>query len=125
MSGLISVGLISAVSAMTWAGPRVTRVMGEDRRGLGWLARSSDSGVPWAAILCQTGLAYLFLLTSTFEAVLVYVELLVLLSAFLTVAGLFVLRMNEWHHYWIKYKPSFLPICIPLLIVRSKTTTSR
>ncbi len=95
MGGLICVGLVSALSAMTWAGPRVAQAIGDDYRALRWLAFKSRAGIPVWAVLWQTAVVYLLLFTSTFQAVLVYIELLLLLSALLTVAGVFWLRVRE------------------------------
>jgi APA family basic amino acid/polyamine antiporter len=92
---LICAGLLSSMSAMTWSGPRVAETMGEDYRAFRWLAVRSKRGVPYAAVLWQAAIVYALLLTSTFEAVLVYIELLIILSGLLTVAGVFVLRRRE------------------------------
>lgn len=91
MSGLLCLALVSTVSAMTWAGPRVTQVMGQDHawlRGLSITVR----GVPRRAILFQSGLVILLLSTSTFEAVLVYTQFSLGLSSLLAVLGVFYLR---------------------------------
>ncbi|NNC89788.1 MAG: amino acid permease [Akkermansiaceae bacterium] len=92
---LICLGLLSSLSAMTWAGPRVAVTMGEDYRPLRWLAVRSKKGVPYVAVLWQTAIVYLLLIDGTFEAVLVYIELLLILSGFLTVAGVIWLRWRE------------------------------
>jgi APA family basic amino acid/polyamine antiporter len=95
MGGLICLGLVSALSAMTWAGPRVAQMIGDDYRALRWLAFRSRAGIPVRAVLWQTAIVYLLLFTATFEAVLVYIELPLLLSAMLTVGGVFWLRWRE------------------------------
>ncbi|NIU02820.1 MAG: amino acid permease, partial [Gammaproteobacteria bacterium] len=92
---LIAFGMISAVSAMAWTGSRVARTMGEDYRGLVWLARSRRNGVPHIALVWQLAVVLLLLLTASFEAVLVYLEAILILSSILTVVGLFVLRVRE------------------------------
>ena len=56
MAGLICVGLVSTISAMMWIGPRVMVVMGEDLRGLRWLAGRNQRGTPVRATLVQFGL---------------------------------------------------------------------
>ena len=56
MSGLIGVGLISAVSAMMWAGPRVAYVIGEDFQALRFLSKLGPGGVPQVALWVQTAL---------------------------------------------------------------------
>ena len=95
MASLICLGLISALSAMTWAGPRVAQRMGEDFHALRVLSITSRSGIPYVAVLWQSAVVYLLLFTSSFEAVLVYVELLLVLFALLTVIGLFWLRIRQ------------------------------
>lgn len=94
MSGLLCIALVSTISAMTWAGPRVTQVMGQDFRLFRWLAHTSQQGIPRRAIWLQTALVILLLLTSTFEAVLIYTQLTLGLSSLLTVLGVIVLRIK-------------------------------
>ncbi|NET60209.1 MAG: amino acid permease, partial [Symploca sp. SIO2E6] len=53
MGMLISFGLISSISSMVWAGPRVTQVIGEDIPLFKLLARKNNSGIPYFAILLQ------------------------------------------------------------------------
>lgn len=95
MAGLICVGLVSTISAMMWIGPRVMVVMGEDLRGLRWLAGRSPQGTPVRATLTQFGLVNLFLLTSHFEQVLTCATFVLQLCSFLTVFGVFVLRRRR------------------------------
>ena len=95
MASLICLGLISALSAMTWAGPRVAQVMGEDYRVLRFLAVKSKAGIPAVAVLWQAAIVFVLLFTTSFKDVLVFVEFLLLLSAVLTVAGVIWLRYRE------------------------------
>lgn len=95
MAGLIGGGLVSAISAMTWAGPRVGQMVGQDFPVLGFLARTSPGGVPRVAIALQTSLVLGLLLTTTFETVLVYAQVSILTCSFLTVLGVFVLRWRR------------------------------
>lgn len=92
MSGLICLGLVSSISAMTWVGPRVTQALGQDLRLLAPLADCTKSGVPWAALLAQLLIVVLLLLTATFEKVLSYVQFSIQCCSFLTVVGLMRLR---------------------------------
>jgi len=47
VAAIISLGLVSAISAMIWAGPRVAMVIGEDYpRALGWLGFGNSAGIP-------------------------------------------------------------------------------
>lgn len=95
MAGLISVGLISAISAMTWAGPRVAQTIGSDFAALRVLARTSAGGVPRRALTVQTGLVLLMLVTATFETILVYAQIAILTCSFLAVLGVMVLRWRR------------------------------
>ena len=92
MSAMLSIALVSAISAMTWAGPRVTQVMGQDFAFFGALAKTHPGGSPRRAILLQTAIVFAMLLTSTFEVILVYIQFTLVLSSFLTVLGVFHLR---------------------------------
>lgn len=87
--------LISTVSAMTVAGPRVLQVIGEDYAGLGFLGRTNADGIPSNAIYVQSVLTVAFILTSTFESILVFAGFTLALNSFATVLGVFVLRVRE------------------------------
>jgi APA family basic amino acid/polyamine antiporter len=87
--------LVSTVSAMTIAGPRVLQVIGEDFRALRLLARRNSDGIPAIAIYVQSALAVLFILSSTFESILVFAGFTLALNSFATVLGVFVLRHTK------------------------------
>jgi basic amino acid/polyamine antiporter, APA family len=95
VAGVISLGLISAISAMVWAGPRVAMVIGEDYPAFGLFRRRTAAGIPVAAVLAQSALTLGLLLTSTFEQVLVFTQFALLACSFLTVLGLIVLRRTQ------------------------------
>jgi APA family basic amino acid/polyamine antiporter len=92
---LICFGLISSVSAMTWAGPRVAMTMGEDRRLFRWLGRKSANGVPRMALLWQAAVVFVLVATSSFEQVVIYIEVILVAASLLTVLGVFYLRWKE------------------------------
>ena len=95
MGATLSLLLISTVSAMTIAGPRVLQVMGEDFRLFRRLSETRDNGVPRLAIYAQGALTVVFIVTSTFDAILVFSGFLLGLSSLATVLGIFVLRYRE------------------------------
>lgn len=95
VAALICFGLISTISAMTWIGPRVTKVMGEDFPALAMFGRETRNGVPAAAILLQTVVVTALIATQSFEAVLEYIQFSLTLSSFLTVLGVIVLRRTQ------------------------------
>jgi len=94
MSLLISFGLISAISSMVWAGPRVTQTIGEDIPLFKILAAKNTNGVPHYAILLQLAIVVVLLITASFQAVLTFLGFTLSLSSFLTVLGIFVHRFK-------------------------------
>ena len=95
MSGLICLGLVSSISAMTWVGPRVTMAMGQDLALLRPFAWKSARGVPLVALLFQLAIVITLLLTSSFESVLNYVQFSIQLCSFATVLGMMILRWTQ------------------------------
>lgn len=95
MAVFIAIGLISAVSAMMWIGPRVTMAMGEDLPALSWLAARNSHGVPVRATLVQFAIVNFLILTTTFQKVVNYVQFSLALCSTLTVLGVFVLRWRR------------------------------
>jgi APA family basic amino acid/polyamine antiporter len=94
-SGLISFGLIASVSAMAWIGSRVTKAMADDFTKLRFLGRLNAAGTPDVAVLLQALIVSGLILTGSFDAVLVYTQFVLLLSSFLAVLGLIVLRIRQ------------------------------
>jgi APA family basic amino acid/polyamine antiporter len=92
---VLSMLLVSTVSAMTMAGPRVIQVIGEDFPALNALAKKNKAGIPATAIYIQSAIALLFIFSSTFESVLVFSGFTLALSSFTTVLGIFVLRWQQ------------------------------
>jgi APA family basic amino acid/polyamine antiporter len=95
MAGLIAAGLASAVSAMTWAGPRVTQQMGIDYPFLGVLSRTNSGGVPWVAVLLQSTVAILLIFSFDVEAIMTRTTFLLEAVLLLTVWGVVHLRIRE------------------------------
>ncbi len=96
LAGLVLAALlVSTVSAMTLAGPRVLQVIGEDFHALRFFARTNRDGIPARAIYTQTALSVLFILSSTFESVLVFAGFTLALNSFVTVLAVFVLRWRQ------------------------------
>ena len=110
--------LISTVSAMTLAGPRVLHVIGEDFKMLSFLSKINKNGIPTMAIQIQSFLAILFIITSSFESILVFAGFTLALNSFITVSGVFVLRFLR-PDIERPYKASLFPL--PPLIYLSLT----
>jgi APA family basic amino acid/polyamine antiporter len=92
MGLMLSLLLISTVSAMLMAGPRVLLVIGQDFPTFGWLAKTNASGMPFIAILSVVSLSMVLVLTSSFESVVVFSGFVLSLNTLLTVGGVFRLR---------------------------------
>ena len=95
VGAVISLGLISSISAMTWIGPRVTMIMGEDMPVLRLFSRKSRHGVPAVAIIFQLLVSNLLLLTGSFEKVLDFIQFSLMFCSFFTVAGVIKMRMTQ------------------------------
>jgi basic amino acid/polyamine antiporter, APA family len=95
VGALISLGLVSSISAMTWIGPRVTMTMGEDMPLLRLFSRKSKQGVPAIAIVFQLLVANLLLLTQSFEAVLDFIQFSLTFCSFFTVLGVVKMRITH------------------------------
>jgi APA family basic amino acid/polyamine antiporter len=87
--------LVSTVSAMTLAGPRVIQVIGEDFPAIRALGRTNKNGIPATAIYVQFAIALLFILSSTVESLMVFAGFTLALNSFATVLGVFVLRWRQ------------------------------
>jgi APA family basic amino acid/polyamine antiporter len=92
---MLSLLLISSVSAMTISGPRALQVLGEDIRTFSWFSKTNDSGLPYIAIIFQSMIAIIFILTSSFKTIIIFAGSMLALSSFMTVLGLFILRRRN------------------------------
>jgi APA family basic amino acid/polyamine antiporter len=95
MGAVLALLLISTVSAMTMAGPRVLQVIGEDFTLFSRLSQCNRHGVPMTAILFQGLLALLFILSSTFESVLIFSSFVLGVNTLFAVLGVFVMRWKK------------------------------
>ncbi len=95
-AGLVMASLlISTVSAMTIAGPRVLQAIGEDYAAFRPLAATNADAIPARAIYAQTAVAALLIVTSSFQSILVFAGFLTALNSFFTVLALMVLRIQK------------------------------
>ncbi len=119
MSLTIAVLLVSTISAMVLAGPRVMQSMGRDLKGLGFLSITNKNQVPYISVIIQSVIAIALVLVSKFEELITYVGFTLNLFTFLTVAGVFILR----YRLKLKTKEGFkmplfpLPAVIFLVII--------
>jgi basic amino acid/polyamine antiporter, APA family len=130
---VICLGLISAISSMTWIGPRVTMSMGEDHWLLQLLGRKNQHGIPRNAVLLQLLMVNLLLLTQSFQDVVRYTQFSLLLCSLLAVLGVIVLRctrpgLTRPYRVWLYPFPpvlfSLITIWIMFYLLRSHTAES-
>ncbi len=95
MGVMLALLLVSTVSAMLLAGPRVLHVIGCDFSTFALLARTNRHGIPVVAVVSQAGLALGFIASGTFEQVLVFAGFTLALNSFATVAGLLWVRWQR------------------------------
>jgi len=134
MTVVVALGLLTTVSALMMAGPRVYEAMGADYPRLGALAsRSRSSAGPTAAIVLQVGCAAVMVLTAAFDELLAYMGLTLALSSALTIAGVFVLRRREpallrpyraWGHPWTTSLALALMLWMAIHTVGSRPVTA-
>ncbi|UCF04503.1 MAG: amino acid permease [bacterium] len=93
LSIMISVALLSSLSAFILIGPRVYYAMARDRLFFPFAARVHPRfGVPGRSILIQGAIAVVMVLIGSFEQLLVYLGFALGIFPWLAVAGLFVAR---------------------------------
>lgn len=91
----LSLLLISTVSAMIIAAPRVLQMIGEDFSVFKFLGKTNKNSIPANAIYTQGAISLVFILTGTFESILIYSGFTMGLNTFLAVLGLFILRVKK------------------------------
>ena len=102
---------------MTMAGPRILKRVGEDLPLLRWVSLTNSKHIPYVAILLQSLLAIVYVLTGSFEGVLLAANFSLASISLITIVGLFVVRFKQPRQesgYKIPWYP--LPPLIFLLI---------
>jgi basic amino acid/polyamine antiporter, APA family len=94
-SGIFSFALLSTLSAMTIAGPRVTEAMGEDYKLLQSFSVKNRFQMPYLAILAQAGWSIFLVLVSSFKEIIQYISVSLSFFSMLTVFGIFFLRKKS------------------------------
>jgi basic amino acid/polyamine antiporter, APA family len=96
-AGAITFSLLSVISAMILAGPRVYYAMARDGLFFARFSRVDQRrGTPAQAIFLQGGIAILMVITASFDKLLLYIGVTLSLFAMLTVVGMMVLRAKGY-----------------------------
>jgi APA family basic amino acid/polyamine antiporter len=80
---------------MIMAGPRIIKSMGEDLPMLKVLAKTNKRNVPYMAVITQSAITVLLIITAQFESVLTFVGFSLSIFTFLTVSSIFILRFRK------------------------------
>ncbi len=115
MGLVIALLLVSTISAMILAGPRVMQAMGKDMKPLQFLSTTNKNSVPYVAIIFQSVISIALVLTSSFQSLITYVGFTLNLFTFLTVFGVFILRAKN-KSIDIPYKTPLYPVT-PILFL--------
>jgi APA family basic amino acid/polyamine antiporter len=94
-AGTIALLLISSISAMIFAGPRVMQVMGEDIKILRFLSQKNSKDLPVVAIYAQLTISIILILTASFDSILYAIAFTLDIFTFATVLGVFVMRIRK------------------------------
>ncbi|MEC7380463.1 MAG: amino acid permease [Pseudomonadota bacterium] len=92
---ILSLLLVSTISAMLLAGPRALYVIGRDFSAFRWLGQENRYSVPANAVVLQIALTLLLIVTSTFDSIILFSGAILALNSLVTVLGVWVLRMRE------------------------------
>jgi len=134
VAALIACGLASAVSAMTWAGPRVSQQMGADYPFLSFLARTNRGGVPVPAVLLQSLLALFMVFAFDVVAIMTRTMFLLEMVLLLTVWGVIHLRIQQpdlprpyraWGYPWTTVLFLVMTVFILAFILRTRPEDTR
>ena len=116
VAAAIAIGLLSVISAMILAGPRVYYAMARDGVFIKTLAKLREKHqTPAYSIALQGGIAIAMALTASFDKLLIYIGFTLSLFAVLTVCGLIILRRRN-HRRHSAYKTWGYPLT-PLVFI--------
>jgi APA family basic amino acid/polyamine antiporter len=93
MQGIVCLLLLSSMSSMILAGPRITAAIAEQYSVLQLLAKRSSKGIPLYAIGLQTIVAVILFVSNSFEDTLKFTAMMLTLSSMATVGS--ILRIER------------------------------
>jgi APA family basic amino acid/polyamine antiporter len=103
---LVLFAILSSITAMSIAGPRVYFAMSRDHLFPAWLAEVDEKRkIPLKSIWFQTAIALLLVAIGTFRQLLIYSGFILLLFSTLTVSTLFMVRNEkDSPYFWILHR---------------------
>jgi APA family basic amino acid/polyamine antiporter len=107
VSTMIALALTSSISAMIMAGPRVIQAMGKDFPIFAAFAKNNKNGIPSFAIIAQSAISILVVLSSELSNILNYIGFTLSIFTVLTVIGLMIYRFKHPHSQHIVRTPLY------------------
>jgi len=95
VSLFIGLLLISTVSSYVYIGPRIIQAIGNDYDRLQAFSKIDSNGLPFNAFRLQLFISLVFIFTSSFEQVLLYTGITLIITTTITVCSLFYLNYKK------------------------------
>ena len=95
VSFFIGLLLISTISSYVYIGPRIIQAIGNDYEKLQIFSKNDNNGLPFNAFCLQLFISLVFIFTSSFEQVLLYTGITLIITTTVTVCSLFYLRYKN------------------------------
>ncbi len=120
---LVLFAILSSITAMSIAGPRVYFAMSRNHLFPAWLAQVDEKRkIPLRSIWFQTAIALLLVAIGTFRQLLIYSGFILLLFSTLTVSTLFMIQKEKDNAYfWMLYRllPALFVLINTVVLVRA------
>jgi APA family basic amino acid/polyamine antiporter len=91
----ITILLLSTMSSLIFIGPRVSQIIGEDHKFIKFLAEKDQNAIPINAYWFHLIISIFFIMTSSFQTVVLYSGISMILMTILTSISLFILRLKK------------------------------
>jgi len=95
ISSFISFFLISTISSMIIVGPRVIKRIAQDYQVFDFFARDTEKNIPLRALLFQSGISLLILITSSFEFIITSIGFILTIFTTLTALSVIIMRYKS------------------------------
>jgi len=95
ISSFISFFLISTISSMIIVGPRVIKRIAQDYQSFDYFAKDTEKNIPLRALLLQSGISLLILITSSFEFIITSIGFILTIFTTLTALGVIIMRYKS------------------------------
>jgi basic amino acid/polyamine antiporter, APA family len=95
VSAMICVALLASVCSYSVFGPRVLQTLGHDYKVFSIFGSVTHSGIPVTALLLQSFISVLLILTASFDSIMTYIGMILGMFTFMVVLGVALHRYQE------------------------------